>query len=471
MSLKSAEKTGVNEYTLALSIDGEDFEKAVNKVYNKQKSNISISGFRKGKAPRKFIEKLYGDDIFYDDALEECFPPVYEAAVKESGIEPVDSPKDFDIEKIGAEGVELTCKVTVKPEIVLGEYKGLSAVRKEVSVTDEEVNLEIENAQKQNARQVGVEDRAIQEKDIVNIDFEGFKDGVPFDGGKSEGHDLTIGSGQFIPGFEEQLIGHELGEEFDITVTFPEEYGAEDLAGQDAVFKIKINSITVEELPELDDEFAKDVSEFDSFAEYKKDLEGAILKRKEDAAGREFESAVLDKLAEQVEGEIPDVMVEKAIDNILADFEYRLQSSGMNFDMYLQYTGMDKESFRENYRESALKSVQTELAFEKVIEAEKIEITDEDVEAEYTSVAEQYNMEADRIKAMIPAEHMKKDLSTKKAIQFIVESAVALEEEKEEKAEEKKPAAKKAPAKKSTAKAKKEETEEKNDEAKADKEG
>lgn len=446
MSLKSAEKTGVNEYTLALSIDGASFESAVNKVYNKQKGKINVPGFRKGKAPRKFIEKMYGADVFYDDALEEVFPAVYEAAVKESGISPVDSPRDFDIEVIGVDGVALTCKVTVKPEITLGDYKGLSAVREDVSVTAEEVEHEIEHAQKHNARQVDVDDRAVQDKDIVNIDFEGFVDGVAFDGGKAEGHELTIGSGQFIPGFEEQLIGHSIGESFDINVKFPEEYGSEELAGKDSVFKINLNSIRVEELPELDDEFAKDVSEFDTFEEYKKDVEASLLKKKQESADKNFETAVLDALAEQVEGEIPDVMVEKAIDNIITDFEYRLQSSGMNFDMYLQYTGMDRDAFRENYREGALKSVKTELALEKIVEAEKIEIADEDVEAEYASMAEQYNMEADKIKGIVPAEHVKQDLTSKKAIALVIDAAVATKAEA--------PEAEDAPAKKKAGKAK-----------------
>ncbi|MDR1630395.1 MAG: trigger factor [Oscillospiraceae bacterium] len=456
MSLKSAEKTGVNEYTLALSIDGAAFEGAVNKVYHKQKGKINVPGFRKGKAPRRFIEKMYGENVFYDDALEEVFPAVYEAAVQESGISPVDSPRDFDIEQIGADGVELTCKVTVKPEIALGEYKGLSAAREDVSVTVEEVEHEIEHAQKHNARQVDVDDRPAQDKDIANIDFEGYVDGVAFDGGKAEGHELTIGSGQFIPGFEEQLIGHSIGEPFDINVTFPEEYGAEELAGKDAVFKIKLNSIRVEELPELDDEFAKDVSEFDTFEEYKKDVEASILKGKQESADKKIETAVLDALAEKVEGEIPDVMVEKAIDNIITDFEYRLQSSGMNFDMYLQYTGMDREAFRENYRDGALNSVKTELALEKIVEAEGIVVSEEEIEAEYASVAEKYNMEVEKVKGLIPAEHVKQDLTSKKAIAFVIDAAVATEPEEADEAEdapaEKKEAAPKKPAKKAAKK-------------------
>ena len=288
MSLKSCEKTGTNEVTIELSISAEAFADANTKAYNKVKKNISVPGFRKGKAPKAFIEKYYGEGVFYDDALEIAFPDAFEAAVAEAGIDPVDNPFDFDIKSVGKDGVELSCKVTVKPEIELGEYKGLKAEKEVVAVTAEEVEAEINRKLDDNARIVEVDDRAVANGDIVTIDYEGFNDGVAFDGGKSEEFDLTIGSGQFIPGFEEKIIGHNIGEEFDIDVTFPEEYHAEDLAGKPVVFKIKLHGIKVRELPELDDEFIKDISEFDTVDELKADIEKKMTEAKQRNADRAF---------------------------------------------------------------------------------------------------------------------------------------------------------------------------------------
>lgn len=449
MAFETIEKIGANEYTVTLKIDAETFEKSVNTVFNKQKGKIAIPGFRKGKAPRKFIEKYYGENVFYDDALEDAFPSIYKEALDASELKAVDSPKDFDIKTIGKDGVELTCVVTVKPEIVLSQYKGLSAEKKEVSVSDEEVEHELEHMQQHNARRIDIDDRPVQDKDIVTIDYDGSVDGVPFAGGKSENYALTIGSGQFIPGFEEQLISHNIGEEFDINVTFPEEY-AEELAGKDAVFKIKIHAIQFDELPELDDDFAKDVSEVDTIEELKASVKNDILKKKEADSSKAFENALLEKLAENVEAEIPDCMIEKAIDNIVSDFDYRMRSQGLTLDTYLQYLGMDMEDFRAQHEETATANVEVELALEKIIETENFEISEAEIEAEYETFAERYKMELDKVKEIIAIDNVKKDLSTRKALDLIVSSAIALKSEEnadsEEKATKEKPKTVKAKA-------------------------
>ena len=445
MSLKSCEKTGTNEVTLELSISAEAFADANNKAYNKVKKNIAVPGFRKGKAPKAFIEKYYGEGVFYDDALEIAFPAAYEAAVAEAGIDPVDNPFDFDIKTVGKDGVELSCKVTVKPEIELGDYKGLKAEKAAVEVTAEEVEAELKRKQEDNSRIVDVDDRAVVDGDIVTIDYEGFNDGVAFDGGKAEGFDLTIGSGQFIPGFEEKIIGHNIGEEFDIDVTFPEEYHAEDLAGKPVVFKIKLHGIKVKELPELDDEFVKDISEFDTIDELKADVEKTLTEAKQKNADKEFESKLLDMVVEAVKGEIPECMIETSIDNMLQDMDYRLQMQGLNLKTYLMYTGMDEKTVREQYKAQAEKEVKLMLALEKIVALEGIEATDEDVNELYQSYADAYSMDIDQIKAAIPEKTAKGDIVNKKAVEFVVANAKATKPRKT--------AAKKTTTKKTTKKA------------------
>ncbi len=440
MSLKSCEKTGTNEVTLEFSISAEAFAEANVKAYNKVKKNISVPGFRKGKAPKAFIEKYYGEGVFYDEALEIAFPDAYEAAVAEAGIDPVDNPFDFDIKSVGKDGVELSCKVTVKPEVTLGEYKGLKAEKEVVAVTAEEVEAELKKKQEDSARIVDVDDRAVQDGDIVTIDYEGFNDGVAFDGGKAEEYDLTIGSGQFIPGFEDQIIGHSIGEEFDIGVTFPEEYHAEDLAGKPVIFKIKIHGIKVKELPELDDEFAKDVSEFDTIAELKADIEKTITESKQQAADRAFESALLDLVIEGVEVEIPACMIEKAIDDIIGDMDYRLRMQGIDFATYIKYMGMEEDAVREQYRPQAEKDVKLMLAIQKIVEVEGIEATQEEIDAHYRKFADAYGMPIEEIKNVVSEKTAAGDITSKKAIDLVVSSAKAT-----------KP--KKATAKKSTKKA------------------
>lgn len=445
MSLKSCEKTGTNEVTIELSISAEAFADANVKAYNKVKKNITVPGFRKGKAPKAFIEKYYGEGVFYDDALEIAFPEAYEAAVEEAGIDPVDNPFDFDIKSVGKDGVELSCKVTVKPEIELGEYKGLKAEKEAVAVTAEEVEAELKKKQDDNARIVDVDDRAVENGDIVTIDYEGFNDGVAFDGGKAEEFDLTIGSGQFIPGFEEKIIGHNIGEEFDIDVTFPEEYHAEDLAGKPVVFKIKLHGIKVRELPELDDEFVKDISEFDTLDELKADIEKNMTEAKQANADREFESKLLDMVAESVKGEIPECMVEKAIDDMIQDMDYRLRMQGLDFKTYLMYTGMDEKVVREQYKEQAAKDVKLMLAIEKIVATEGLDATEDEINAHYQKFADGYGMAVEEIKKVVSEKTAKNDITSRKAIDLIVDNAKATKP--------KKTAAKKTTTKKTAKKA------------------
>lgn len=425
MSLKSSEKTGTNEVTLELTIDAEAFAAAGVKAYNKAKGQISVPGFRKGRAPKAFIEKYYGEGVFYDDALEIAFPDVYEAAVEEAGLDVVSSPYDFDIKSIGKDGVELVCKVTVKPEIEVGEYKGLKAEKAPVEVSAEDVEAELKRKQEDCARIVDVDDRAVADGDITTIDYEGFNDGVAFDGGKAEDFDLTIGSGQFIPGFEEQIIGHNVGEQFDINVTFPEEYHAEDLAGKPVVFKINLKGIKVKELPELDDEFAKDVSEFDTIADLKADIEKKITEAKQSEADKAFESKLLDLIVESVKGEIPECMVEKAIDDMINDMDYRLRMQGLDFKTYLKYIGMDEQGVRATYKEQAEKDVKLMLAIEKIVELEGLDASEEEINAHYQKFADGYGIELDQIKSMIPEKTAKGDITSKKAIDLIVANAKA----------------------------------------------
>ena len=435
MSLISSEKTGTNEYTLKIAIDGETFAAEVNKIFNKEKGKIQIPGFRKGKAPKQFIQQYYGEKVFFDDALDNLFPDVYSEAVKEAGIQIVSRPYDFDAEKFELDGVEFTVKVEVKPVIELKEYKGLTATKAEVSVSDEDVEHELEHMREHEARILDVDDRAAAMGDTANIDFEGFKDGVAFAGGKGEGYDLELGSGSFIPGFEEAIVGHNVGDEFDLDITFPEDYGAEDLAGKAVVFKVKVNSITTKELPELDDDFAKDVSEdADTLDELKKSIKDDITNRKQADADRSFKNAILTKLADCVEAEIPNGMIESNIDNQVQQFEYSLMNQGISLEQYLKYTGGDEQMMRDSLRDSAEASVRVDLALEKIAELENIEISDEDLDAEYAKLAEMYGMEADKIKEMIPAESLKDDLLKQKTSDFVVANAVA--EAVEETAEE-----------------------------------
>lgn len=451
MSLKSSNKVDTNVWELEVSVDGDTFKDAVTKAYLKQRKNITIPGFRKGKAPRAFIEKYYGEGVFYEDALEAIYPDAVASAIEEAKLEPVDTPYDLEIPEMGNDGVTMKFKVTVKPEVELGEYKGLKATKKSTKVTADEVKAELARMQEQNSTVSDVDDRAVKKNDIVVIDFEGFVDGKAFDGGKAEKYELTIGSNQFIPGFEDQIIGHKIGDKFDVNVKFPEDYQA-DLASKDAVFKIKLHGIKVKEVPALDDEFAKDVSEFDTLDELKKDIKKQLEKRKNDDAENELHNTLLEEVAKGIKAEIPEAMIEKTIDDDVNEYSYRLQSQGLKLETYLKYTGMDMKGFREGFKERAETQVRLNLALEKIIEKEKIEVTEEDIEAEYKKYADAYNMDIDTIKKAVSAESLKPELASRKAIDLIVDSAVVTEEKAAKMTAEKKPATKKTTAKKPAAK-------------------
>ena len=440
--LKSANKTETNIYTLEVSVSGEDFNKAILQAYNKQKKKIQLPGFRKGKAPLKMIEKFYGEGVFFEDALDIVYPGVVSDAIKEAGIEPVAAPHDLDVTKIGKDGVEMTMKVTVKPEISVENYKGIEADKGDASVCADDVKKELASMQERNARVATVDDRKAKKNDIAVIDFEGFVDGVAFDGGKGENYELTLGSGQFIPGFEDQIIGHKTGDEFDVTVTFPTEYTPE-LAGKEAVFKVVLHEIKMKELPALDDDFAKDVDdEVDTLAELKKKIKAELSDKKKEDVEKDFESAVLEKVVDLVEGEIPEVMFDNKVEDDVKDYENRLAQQGIPLDTYLQYMGTNRESFKESMRDNAVKQVKLQLAVEKIAELEKIEATDEEAEAQLKEMADMYQLELEQIKKWVNIEDVKKDVVGKKTVDFLVANAKAIVAEKPKKTT-KKAAAKK----------------------------
>ena len=434
--LKSANKTETNIYTLEVTVSGEDFNKAILKAYNKQKNKIQLPGFRKGKAPLKMIEKFYGEGVFYEDALDIVYPDVVSDAIKEAGIEPVAAPHDLDVTKIGKDGVEMTMKVTVKPEITIENYKGIEADKGDASVVADDVKKELASMQERNARVVTVDDRKAKKNDIAVIDFEGFVDGVAFDGGKGENYELTLGSGQFIPGFEDQIIGHKTGDEFDVNVTFPTEYTPE-LAGKEAVFKVVLHEIKMKELPALDDDFAKDVDdEVETLAELKKKIKADLSEKKKEDVERDFESAVLEKVVELVEGEIPEVMYDNKLEDDVKDYENRLAQQGIPLDTYLQYMGMDRDKFKASMRDNAVKQVKLQLAVEKIAELEKIEASDEEAEAKLKEMADAYQLDVEQVKKWVNIEDVKK------TVDFLVANAKAIVAEKPKKTT-KKAAAKK----------------------------
>ena len=426
MSLIKAEKTEKSAYLLEFSVDKENFDKAVNKVYRKQVGSINIPGFRKGKAPRAVIERMYGKGVFYEDAANEVLPEAYEAALAEAKVNPVGR-AEFDILSIDENGIVFSATVPVKPAVEIEGYKGIEAAKDVAPVTDVEIDNEIKIVRERNSRETDVEDETPAEMgDSVKIDFEGFVDGVAFEGGKGEDYNLKLGSGSFIPGFEEQVATHKIGEQFDVNVTFPEDYHAAELAGKAATFKVTVKAITKVELPELDDEFAKDVSEFDTFAEYRADVEAKILKRHESAAESAFEEAVMKALCEKLAGEeIPEAMFEAEAENLLRDYDNRLRMQGLDLSTFCKYTGNTLEAMREQMRPQAESFVKTRLALEKIAELENLTASEEDVEAEYTRLAEAYQMEADAVKGMIPAESVAEDLRVKAAMEFVKANAVA----------------------------------------------
>ncbi len=443
MTLKETNKIETNRYQLEIIIDGEQFREAIKQAYRKEGKKITVPGYRPGKAPLAMIEARYGSEVFFEDALNLLYSDAVEAAINESGLKVIDDKMDFELVSISKEdGVDFKVSVTTYPEIELEAYKGLKAERPLVKVEAAEVNAEIKSLQERNARMVSVEDRAAKKGDTVVIDFEGFKDGVAFDGGKAEGHSLELGSGQFIPGFEDQIIGKNIDDEFDVNVTFPEEYGAKELAGQPAVFKVKLHEIKLRELPAADDEFAKDVSEFETLKEFKADLKKKALERKKKAAEEAVENILVQQIVDGIKGEIPEAMFTNRLNQSVEEFGYRLQSQGMSLDLYLQYTGSTIEQFRETFRPQAEMQVKYRLALEKIVELEGIKADEAAVEAEYAKIAEGYGVEIDKVKAVIPASEVEKDVAVGKAIDFVKENAVitdAVDEKKEaKKAAEKK---------------------------------
>ncbi len=410
---------------IEFSVDKEVFDKAVEKVYRKQVKKINVPGFRPGKAPRAMIEKMYGSGVFYEDAINDLIPENYTAACKEAGIDPVGQP-EIDIVSIDENGLVLSAIVPVKPECKLEGYKGLEIAKAIEPVSDEELDREINTIRERQSREIEVEDDAAAEMgDVAKIDFEGFIDGVAFEGGKGENYSLKLGSGSFIPGFEEQVAGHKIGDEFDVNVPFPADYHAEELAGKEACFKCRVNAITKIELPALDDDFAKDVSEFDTLDEYKADVKAKIEKRHENAAEAEFEEKLIDALIEKLEGEIPEAMYEAETENFVRDYDNRLRQSGLDLKTYFQYTGLDLDKLREQMRPQAEKQVKARLALETIAKAEAIEVTEEELNAEYELIATTYQIDKEQVAKMVDETMVKADVSVRKAMQVVKDNVKA----------------------------------------------
>ena len=441
MSIKKTEQIGVNQYSITFDASKETFDAALTKAFKKAAKNISIPGFRKGKAPRAIVEKMYGKEVFYEDAINELLPSAYEDAIKDFDKTIVSRP-EFDIETIDENGVVLVAKVFVKPDVEINDYKGIEVTRNVAEVTDADVDADLNRVRERNARMIEVTDRASQMGDVVNFDYEGSVDGVPFDGGKAEGHDLKLGSGQFIPGFEDQLADRNIGDEFDVNVTFPEEYHASELAGKPAVFKCKMNGIKFNELPELDDEFARDVSEFDTLDEYKADIKAKLTEKNNKAADADVEEQLISALNEKLVADIPEAMYENETENFVRDYDNRLRMQGLDLATYFRYTGLDLDTIRKQMRPDAERQVKTRLALEKFAELEAIEVNDEEIEAEYSRLAEAYGMETDKVKEVVAVEALVADMKVKKAVDLVKETANVTDGEK------------KAPKKRATAKRK-----------------
>ncbi len=423
MNLIKNEKIEASKVELHFSVEQSVFEAAIERAYKKEVGKINIPGFRKGKAPRAMIEKMYGKGFFYDTALNDILPDAYEAAVKESGIDPVSQP-EIDVLSIDDNGVVFTAKVYVKPEVKIEGYFGIEVTKEVAPVTDEEINSELELVRERNSREIDANDRPAELGDTAVIDFEGFVDGVAFEGGKGEDYALKLGSGQFIPGFEEQIVGHSVDEEFDVNVTFPAEYHAEDLAGKASVFKIKLHALTKVELPELDDEFAKDVSEFDTLDEYKADLKAKIEARHETTAQNAVDGQLMDTLIEKLEAEIPEAMYESEAENFVRDYDNQLRMQGLDLKTYFQYTGMTLETLRAQFRPQAEKQVKARLALEKIAELENLVASEDDINAEYARIAEAYGIDVEQVKASIDAEFIAADMNVKLALDAVKEKAV-----------------------------------------------
>ena len=447
MSVKSFEKLEKSMVALTVEVSADDFEAAVEKAYRKQRGSIRIPGFRPGKAPRKMIENMYGVGVFYEEAVNIVLPDAYAGAVKEQELDVVGYPQ-VELLEVGKEGFSFKATVAVYPEVTLGQYKGLEAPRAEVKVMAADVNARLKEMAERNSRIVSVEDRAVKKGDIANIDFEGFLEGVPFDGGKSDSHDLEIGSGSFVPGFEDQVIGMEIGQEKDIDITFPEDYHA-DLAGKSVVFHVKLNAVKIKDVPALDDEFAKDVSEFDTLAELKKDVKAKLTQEREEAGKRAFEDIVMGKAAELMEADIPDAMVEEQARRYMENLRRQVQAQGIPFDQYMKMTNMDEEKLLEEARTPALGQVRMDLTIAAIVEAENLEATDEEVEAELAKMAGQYGMDVENMKKYMDAEVIREQVLRGKAVAVVADSAVAVKPAEEEKPKKKSKKDEEAPAEES----------------------
>lgn len=424
------EKLEHNMAKLTITVDAKDFAKATTKVYNRRKGAFALPGFRKGKAPKNMIEKMYGEGIFFEDAANDLMPEAYEEAAKESGLDIVSRP-EIDVVQIGkGEDFIFTAEVATKPEVVLGEYKGLEVQKDSVEVTEEEIEAELKKAQEQNAREVAIEDRPVKEGDIITLNYEGTIGGVPFSGGTADNQQLEIGSHSFIDTFEDQLVGMEIGDEKDVEVTFPEEYHSAEVAGKDAVFHVKVLGIKEKQLPEIDDDFAQDTTEFDSLEEYKQSIHDIIAGGKEEAAKNAMENALLAQIVESSEMDIPDAMIESQVDQMVEEFKQRISYQGLSFEQYMQYSGQNLDAVREQMRPDAEKRIQGSLVLEKIADVENIEAGDEDLQKEFERMASMYQMEADQIASFMgdaEKENMKKDLAVQKAIAFILDQAVITE--------------------------------------------
>lgn len=438
MSLK-VENLDHNMVKLTIEVSAEEFEKATETAYKKNKNRINVPGFRKGKAPQKMIEKLYGAGVFYEDAANELIPKAYDAEIANCDLDLVSQPK-IEVEQIEkGKPFIFTAEVAVKPEVTLGEYKGVEVPKTEVSVTDEEVDAEVDKEREKNARTVTVEDRPVENGDMIKLDFDGSVDGVPFDGGKAENYDLTVGSGSFIPGFEDQLVGVSAGQDVDVKVTFPEDYHAKELAGKEAVFKCKVNEIRKKEIPEADDEFAQDVSEFDTLAEYKEDVKKKLTEQKENAAKNAKESAAVEAAVANAEMDIPDAMVEGQVRRMADDFARRIQSQGLSVEQYFQFTGTTAEKLLEQMRPEALKRIKNSLTLEAIAAKENFEVAEEKVEEELKKMADTYKMEVEKVKEALGEgglDQMKADLKIQAAVDFLRDHAKEVEKKVEEAAEE-----------------------------------
>ncbi len=425
MSLKSANCVETNKHELVVEVDGKTFTDAVNSVYRKEVKKISIPGFRKGKAPKAIIEKMYGEGVFYDDAIENIYPTALADAVEEAKLDVV-AVDNVSVEEVGKDGLTFKAVVVVKPEVEISDYEGIQVTPKSTEVTEELVNEEIDKQRDKNSRLVTVEDRPAQDGDITVIDFEGFVDGEPFEGGKAENFNLTLGSGQFIPGFEEQIVGKNTGDEFTIKVTFPEEYQVDELAGKESEFKIKLHEIKAKELPELDNDFVMDVSDKETVEEYKAQVADELAEKLQKESDADVENQLIAKLCELLKGEIPEAMYDNKVNDMMREFDMRLRSQGLDMNTYLQYMGMDAEAVKNSYKPEAEKRVKLRLALEKIAQQQGFtDVSDEDLEAEYSRLANTYKMDIDKVKAAIPADELKKDIAVEKAMDFVKESAIA----------------------------------------------